>query len=99
MAGGRSKYYRHLRDWYRATRGNRAEVNGITGPSIGRNRELKVTVDLADTLIDAGYQLHIDAARENVGESPSEIVVPLTTNGAGSSHLGRYFISNFTYRM
>ena len=35
MAGGKSKYYEHLSDWYRATAGNPAEINGITGASVG----------------------------------------------------------------
>lgn len=35
MAGGRAKYYRHLTEWYRATGGNTAEINGITGASVG----------------------------------------------------------------
>jgi hypothetical protein len=29
MAGGKSKYYKHLSDWYRATGGDTGQVNGI----------------------------------------------------------------------
>ena len=35
MAGPKSKYYEHLGDWFRATNGNPAEINGITGASVG----------------------------------------------------------------
>ena len=31
MAGGKSKYYKHLANWYQATGGDRAQINGITG--------------------------------------------------------------------
>ena len=62
MAGGKSKYYQHLADWYRATNGDTAQVNGITGASVGAGRTLKITLNLADALFDAGYTLHIDAA-------------------------------------
>ncbi len=31
MAGAKSKYYEHLSGWYRATGGNVAEIDGITG--------------------------------------------------------------------
>ncbi|WP_432289686.1 DUF2271 domain-containing protein [Aminobacter sp. BA135] len=65
MAGGKSKYYEHLSDWYRATRGNIAEINGITGASVGAGRKLEITLDLADALFDAGYTLHVDAAVED----------------------------------
>ena len=57
MAGGKSKYYEHLTDWYRATRGNTAEINGITGASVGAGRTLEITLDLADALFDGGVRL------------------------------------------
>lgn len=97
MAGGKAKYYEHLSGWYRATAGNTAEINGITGASVGAGRSLKITVDLADTLFDAGYQLHIDSAVEDMRDSTSEIVVPLTTVGAGQTVKGKRYIADFTY--
>jgi hypothetical protein len=99
MAGGKSKDYDHLSDWYRATGGSPSEINGITGASVGAGQQLKITLDLADALFDAGYELHVDAAVENMRDSPSEVVVPLTTQGAGQPVLGRRYIRNFTYDM
>lgn len=99
MAGDKSKYYEHLSGWYRATGGNTAEINGITGASVGAGRSLKITLDLADALFDAGYKLHIDAAVEDMRDSPSEIVVPLTSAGAGQPVSGRRYIRTFTYGM
>lgn len=97
MAGGKAKYYEHLSGWYRATAGNTAEINGITGASVGAGRSLKISLDLADTLFDAGYQLHIDAAVEDMRDSPSEIVVPLTSDGAGQVVKGKRYIADFTF--
>jgi hypothetical protein len=99
MAGGKSKYYKHLSDWYRATGGNAAEIDGITGASVGAGRELSVTLDLADAIFDAGYALHIDAAVEDMRDSPSEVVAPLTAGGAGHSNPGRRFVASFSYDM
>jgi hypothetical protein len=99
MAGGKTRYYEHLSDWYRATGGNPAEVNGITGASVGSGRELSITLDLADALFDAGYILHIDAAVEEMRNSPSEVAVPLTTAGAGQPTPGRRYIASFAYTM
>ncbi|MDO9524567.1 MAG: DUF2271 domain-containing protein [Gemmobacter sp.] len=99
MAGGKSKYYEHLSDWYRATAGNTAEINGITGASVGAGRELTVTLDLADALFDAGYVLHMDAAVEDMRDSPSEVAVPLTIAGAGQATPGRRYIASFAYDM
>lgn len=97
MAGGKSKYYEHLSDWYRAAGGDPAQINGITGASVGAGRTLKITLDLADALFDAGYTLHVDAAVEDMRDSPNEIAVPLTTDGAGTPARGRRYVASLTY--
>ncbi|MFN3294795.1 MAG: DUF2271 domain-containing protein [Gemmobacter sp.] len=99
MAGGKSKYYEHLSDWYRATGGDLAQIDGITGASVGAGRTLEITLDLADALFDAGYTLHIDAAVEDMRDSPNEIAVPLTSAGAGTPVPGRRYIARFSYGM
>ena len=99
MAGGKSKYYKHLTGWYAATGDDNAQINGITGASVGSGRKLKITVDLADTLFDAGYTLHIDAAVEDMRDSPKEISVPLNADGAGAKTKGRRYVSSFTFDM
>ena len=70
MAGGKSKYYKHMTDWYRATGGDPAQVDGITGASVGAGRTLDITLDLADALFDAGYTLHIDARGRKHARKP-----------------------------
>lgn len=99
MAGDKSKYYGHLSDWTRGSGGRLSEIDGITGASVGAGRSLKVTLDLADALFDAGYELHIDAAVEDMRDSPSEMVVPLTSGGAGQAVSGRRYIQSFSYDM
>ncbi len=97
MAGGKSGYYKHLRDWMQFTGGDVAQVDGITGASIGAGRNLELTMDLADALFDAGYTLHIDAAVEDMRDSPNEVAVPLTAAGSGIPVPGRRYIADFTY--
>jgi len=97
MAGGKSKYYKHLSDWARLTGGDVAQVDAITGASVGAGRSLELTMDLADALFDAGYTLHVDAAVEDMRDSPGEIAVPLTTEGAGQPMAGRRYVADFTY--
>ena len=99
MAGGRTGYYRHLSGWYNATGGDTGQISGITGASVGSGRTLKLTLDLADTLFDAGYTLHVDAAVEDMRERPNDVVVPLTTSGAGQAFKGKTYISKLTYSM
>lgn len=98
LAGPKAKYWTHLRDWYRAS-GGRAKVDGISGASVGAGRALRVTVDLADALLDAGLEIHIDTAVEDMKENPSEVVVPLTTAGAGNPVAGKGYVKSFSYKL
>jgi hypothetical protein len=43
--------------------------------------------------------VHVDAAVEDMRDSPSEVVVPLTTAGAGKATPGRRYIASFAYKM
>ncbi|EEW25847.1 DUF2271 domain-containing protein [Rhodobacter ferrooxidans] len=99
MAGGKAKYYKHLRGWMRATGGDRAQVDGITGASVGSGQSLSVTVDIADALIDAGYQIRVDTAAEEMAENPADVVVDLTAAGAGKAVAGNGYVSAFQYDM
>ncbi len=94
VAGSRTRYYRHLTGWLRASRG-RPNISGITGASVGSGRTLKVTVDIADSLINAGYQVRVDAAAEGFRESPNEVTVPLDTRSSGRAQRGRGYIGSF----
>lgn len=95
MAGGKAKYHRHLSDWQRLSGGSPAEIDGITGASIGSGKTLKITADIADAMIDAGYQVHVDTAIEDGMDNPSEVIAPLSTGSAGTSTAGRGYVKSF----
>ncbi len=97
IAGEKSKYYKHLSGWARGSGMNRAEYDGLTGASITSGRTLKVTMDLDDALIDSGYQIHVDTAVEDMRDNRSDVVAPLTTEGAGKPVSGRGYVKSFTY--
>lgn len=99
VAGGKAKYYKHLADWNRLSAGDAKRLNGVTGASVGAGRTLKVTADLADALIDAGYEIRIDAAVEDMRDSPSEVRVPLSTSGAGKPQAGKQYVQSLTYQL
>ena len=96
VAAPKPKYWTHLRDWQRAT-GGTAKVDGLSGASVGAGKTLQVTVEVADALLDAGYQIHIDTAVEKMTDNPSEVVVPLTQAGAGKAVAGRGYVKSFRY--
>ncbi|HQZ02217.1 DUF2271 domain-containing protein [Dokdonella sp.] len=99
VSGNKAKHYKNLRDWARGSGMNRAEYDGVSGASVGSGRALKVTVDLADTLIDAGYEIRVDSAVEDGRDNPADVRTPLTTQGAGKPAAGRGYVQSLTYDM
>ena len=99
VAGGKAKYHKHLSDWNRLSAADAKRLNGVTGASVGAGRTLTVTADLADALIDAGYEIRVDAAVEDMRDSPAEIRVPLTTQNAGKPQAGKQYVQALTYQL
>jgi len=95
MAGDKAKYYRHLSDWARASGGRAAEIDGITGASVGSGKTLKISVDIADALIDAGYKIHVDTSVEDGMDNPSEVAAPLETSASGKVFGGDGYVKSF----
>lgn len=99
VAGGKAKYYKHLADWNRLSAGDARRLDGVTGASVGAGRTLKVTAELADALIDAGYEIRIDAAAEDMRDSPSEVRIPLSTANAGKAQTGKQYIQSVSFQL
>jgi hypothetical protein len=97
VSGKKTKYYRNLRDWARGSRLNASEFDAVTGASVGSGTTLKVTVELADALIDSGYEIRVDSAVEDKPDKPADVRAPLTTAGAGKPVTGNGYIKSFTY--
>ena len=99
VAGKKSKYYKSMRDWARGSGLNPREFDGVSGASVGSGDTLTVKVELADALIDAGYEIRIDSAVEDGRENASDVRAPLTSQGAGKPVAGRGYVKNFKYDM
>jgi hypothetical protein len=94
IAGPKAKYHKHLSSWNRAAGAARRPLDGVTGASVGSGQVLKVSVDLADALIDAGYQVRVDSAVEKQRDVPSDVVVPLAKAVNGRSHPGAGYVQS-----
>lgn len=99
VSGKKAKYYKNLRDWARGSGMRASEFDGVSGASVGSGRALKVTVDIADALIDAGYEIRVDTAVEDGRDNPAEVRTPLTAVGAGKPAPGRGYVQSFSYDM
>ncbi|WP_269581019.1 DUF2271 domain-containing protein [Roseibium sp. Sym1] len=96
VAGGKSKYYRHLKGWARGISSAGGAIDGLTGASVGSGRTLTVRANVADALIDAGYQVVVDASVEDWGDKPRDAAVPLAP---GASAGGSGFVRTLSVKM
>lgn len=99
VAGGKNKYYKHLQDWARGSGLQRAEYDGKTGASVTSTDSLTVKVDIADTLIDAGYLIRVDSAVEDQRDHRVDAEVPLTSQGSGTAVSGRGYVKTLRYTL
>jgi hypothetical protein len=99
VAGGKSKYYKHLRDWARGSGLKSTEYDGLTGASVTSGDSLTVKVKIDDALIDAGYLIRVDSAVEDQREHRIDAEVPLTRQGAGTKVAGRGYVKTLSYSL
>ncbi len=99
ISGSKSKYYPHLRGWYRGVSRAGGRVDGVTGASVGGGRTMTVTTDIADALIEAGYKIHVDTSVEERGDYRSDAVVPLKGAGSATSVRGRGIVKSLAVRV
>ncbi|WAF84325.1 DUF2271 domain-containing protein [Metapseudomonas otitidis] len=97
VAGKKAKYYRHLTDWARGSGLRASEFDGLTGASVGSGGTLKISAEVTDNLIDAGYQIRIDSAVEDHRDVRADVVVPLTRDGAGKPVSGNGYVQSLRY--
>ncbi|MBN56168.1 MAG: Tat pathway signal protein [Oceanospirillaceae bacterium] len=97
IAGQKSKYYKHLTGWARGSGLRTSEYDGISGASVTSGKTLTVSLELADTYIDTGFQLRVDSSVEDMRDNRNDVVVPLTSEGAGKLVNGNGYVKTFTY--
>jgi hypothetical protein len=96
VAGSKAKYHRNLSAWYRQSGGR---LDGSTGASVGSGQTLAVSLDIADALIDAGFQIRVDSAVEDMADAPNDALVDLTTANAGKPVSGKGFVQSLRFDM
>ncbi|QBL10470.1 DUF2271 domain-containing protein [Rheinheimera sp. D18] len=97
VAGEKTKYYKHLSGWAMGSKLTAAEYDGHTGASVLSSKTLTVTVDIADEMIDAGYEVRVDTAVEDQRDNRSDAAVKLTTDGVGKTVAGRGYVQSLSY--
>lgn len=99
VAGGKTKYYKHLQDWARGSGLKSTEYDGRTGASVTSGEQLTFKVTINDALIDAGYLIRVDSAVEDQRDQRVDAEVALTRQGAGTEVAGRGYIKTIRYSL
>ena len=82
VSGQKSRYLGSLSGWVAAaSAAGEINIDGISGASIGSGQTLEVTVDLVDSMIDAGYNVHVNTAVEHGEAYADDAVAPLASEG------------------
>lgn len=97
VAGKKSKYYRHLRDWSRGTGYSSAEYDGLTGASLRAGATLQLDVEIADQYIDSGYQIRVETSVEHGYTGSPDVAVDLDRAQAGQAVTGRTYVNSFQF--
>ena len=93
VAGKKAKYYRNLSGWARGASGS---IDGLTGASIGSGGTLKLTAEVADAMLDAGYKVQVDTAIEGGNEYAADAAAPLAAASAGKAAPGNGYVQSLT---
>jgi hypothetical protein len=96
LAGRKQRFLGELRGWVTALQTAKSlNIDGITGASVGSGQTLTLHANLADSIIDAGYQIHVETAVQDAGEYPNDVVVPLSSapqTAQGSGYVGTFSV-------
>lgn len=98
VAGSKQRYLGALRQWAKGVSVAGVTLDGISGASVGGGKTLTVTSSIADSMIDAGYEVHVDTAVEEGGQYSSDAAAPLTTAAMGQPVDGTGYVGTLTVK-
>lgn len=96
VAGGKAKYHKHLSGWHRQGGGR---LDGTTGASVGSGKSLRVSTDIAESLIEAGFEIRVDSAVENQRDVPGDARIPVSAGSVGKPAAGRGYVQSIAIDM
>ncbi len=60
-------------------------------------KKLNTTVDIANELIDLGYEVRVDTSAVDIRDNRADVSAPLTTDGIGQSFPDRGYVKSLSY--
>lgn len=96
VAGGKAKYHSHLSGWHGQSGGR---IDGTTGASVGVGQTLRISADIADALIDAGFEIRVDTAVEDQRDVPGDARISVSRDSVGKPAAGRGYVKSLAIDM
>ncbi|MBL4807919.1 MAG: DUF2271 domain-containing protein [Rhodobacteraceae bacterium] len=98
VSGDETKYFPDMPRWFRYLSRNAQELDAITGASTGAGDRAVLTIEIDESLIDAGYALRVETAVEDRENYDEDVEVDLTTDNQGTKFEGSGYVRYIRYK-
>jgi hypothetical protein len=92
VLGSDRKWYRDLKEWYKAYKKKPTNISAVTGASVSGGDRTVVTLDLETAKLNAGYKLRFESAVEDKPYYMQDLEIPLTTESLEAKNEGKGYI-------
>lgn len=99
VSGDEVKYHPDLPRWFRYLSRNPQEIDAVTGASTGAGDRAVLTIEIDESLIDAGYSLRVETAVEDQENYDEDVEVELTTDNQGDKFEGTGYVRYIRYKL
>lgn len=90
--GSDKKWYDTLKNWHKAVKTDKNNLNGITGASVSGGKRSMFSISLDESKLNKGYKIRFESAVENKKYYYSELEIPLNTSGMTEKFDGKGYI-------
>lgn len=92
VSGKDRTYYKDMSRWWRYLGRQPQDLDAITGASTGSGDEAALTVEIDEAELNAGFELRIESAVEDLSVFPEDVALPLGDDSVGKEVKGTGFI-------
>jgi hypothetical protein len=92
VLGPDKKWYKNIKEWYKAYSKKPQNISAITGASVAGGDRSVTTLEIENSKINTGYKLRFETAVEDKPYYEKDLEVPLTTEGIAGKTDGTGYI-------
>ncbi|MGX7685816.1 DUF2271 domain-containing protein [Flectobacillus roseus] len=92
VLGSDKKWYKDLKEWYKAFSKKPSNLSAITGASVTGGDRSVVVLEIENAKLNANYKIRFESAVEDKPYYVKDLEVPLTTDGLAAKSEGTGYI-------